>query len=172
MSDFVYSKNRIEKGKLTEEIQRIYHDDKPMVKEYHGDWGSLAVSHNHYNGFRPFETQEYIFVVIGGPILCFQNNRFLKNKDSSKGSEILFNRWISDKISWDTDLSGPFAIIIINKKTSELHIVTDLMSFIPVYIYQNHFNTILSTHVDVLANISNQRDEIDVISCADFIYME
>lgn len=169
MSDFIYSKKNVENGKLTKEIQKIYHDDKPLVKEFHGDWGSLAVSLSLYSGFQPHETKDYLFVVIGGPILCFQDNTFLKKGYGNTGSIAIYNRWVQGKIKWDEDLSGPFAVLIIDKETLKLQVVTDLMSFIPIFIYQNQQNTILSTHVDILANVSDQKDSIDIVSYADFI---
>lgn len=169
MSDFIYSKNRIEKGKLTREIQKIYHDDKPLVQEYHGGWGSLAVSQNLYNGFHPYETKDYIFVVIGGPILSYRENEFLKENRGNTGTKAIFSKWLKNDIVWDKDLSGPFAIFVINKKSFNVHIVTDLMSFIPVYIYQESDDMIVSTHVDILANVSKRINNIDVVSYADFI---
>lgn len=169
MSDFIYSKRKVKKGKLTEEIHGIYHKDKPSVTEFHGDWGSLAVSQNLYNGFQPYETKDYIFIVIGGPVLCFRDNSFLKEHLVNDGSKSVCEYWLEEKIKWDEDLSGPFAIIVINKNTFNVQVVTDLMSFIPVFIYQSSDNTIISTHVDVLANVSNQLKDIDLISCADFI---
>ncbi|MDM8101201.1 MULTISPECIES: hypothetical protein [Oceanobacillus] len=169
MSDFIYSKKNVENGKLTKEIQKIYHDDKPLVKEFHGGWGSLAVSQSLYNGFQPYETKDHLFVVIGGPVLYFQDNTFLKEIYGDIGSIAIYNRWVQGEIKWDEDLSGPFAILIVDKESYEVQVITDLMSFIPIFIYQNPKNTILSTHVDILANVSNQKDNIDIVSHADFI---
>lgn len=169
MSDFIYSKNTIEKGKLTEAIQQIYFEDKPSVTEFHGDWGSLAVSSNLYNGFQPYETKENIFVVIGGPVLCFKDNYFLKKESGDIGTKAIYDRWFEGKINWHSDLSGPFVIFTINKKTQEINLVTDMMSFIPVFMYKDLTNTIISTHVDVLAKVSEQLEEIDLVSFADFV---
>lgn len=137
MSDFIYSKKNVENGKLTKEIQKIYHDDKPLVKEFHGGWGSLAVSQSLYNGFQPYETKDHLFVVIGGPVLYFQDNTFLKEIYGDIGSIAIYNRWVQGEIKWDEDLSGPFAILIVDKESYEVQVITDLMSFIPIFIYQN-----------------------------------
>lgn len=51
MSDFIYSRNNVIQGKLTKEIQSIYKQNPPSVKEYHGKWGSFAISYNLYQGF-------------------------------------------------------------------------------------------------------------------------
>ncbi|GAB3808596.1 asparagine synthase-related protein [Virgibacillus kimchii] len=169
MSDFIYSKIKIDKGKLTKEVQKIYHDDKPTVEEFHGEWGSLAVSTNLYNGFQYYESNDFIFVVIGGPILRFQDNKFFKKNTGNTGTKAIFNKWIKEVIKWDEDLSGPYTILIINKKSSDVQCITDLMSFIPVYIYQDSTNIMLSTHVDILAETSNQKDNIDMVSTVDFI---
>ncbi|ASN04231.1 asparagine synthase-related protein [Virgibacillus necropolis] len=169
MSDFIFSKKSITRGKLTKEIQSIYHQDRPIVKEMHGDWGSLAVSYNLYNGFQPFETIDHICIVIGGPVLGFQDNEFLVNDSGVTGTQAIYERWVNNIIQWDEDLSGPFVILLINKVTWNVTCVTDLMSFIPVFTYVDSSNLILSTHVDMLARLSDQQDEIDLVSKADFI---
>ncbi|WNF37358.1 hypothetical protein RJD24_02535 [Bacillaceae bacterium IKA-2] len=169
MSDFIYSKNPIFKGKLTKEIQAIYHEEKPAISEFHGSWGSLAVSYNIYNGFQPYETNEHVCIVLGGPVLCYQDNNFLTSDDEVAGARAIYNRWIAGTMQWDEDLSGPFAVLILNKSTSEINCITDLMSFIPVFIYQDTSNMMLSTHVNALAQASGQHNKIDIVSQVDFI---
>lgn len=170
MSDFVYSRKAINQEVLTYRIQEIYYKDKPPVKEFHGSWGSLAVSYNLYNGFKPYENHEHICIVLGGPLLCFQENSFLSsNNDGVEGTEAIYKRWLSNDIKWDEDLSGPFVILIINKITSKVICVTDLMSFIPVFTYREDSNIILSTHVDILARVSGQVDKFDKTSLIDFL---
>lgn len=163
------STEKFKKNELTKELYSIYSDFTPRVKEYHGEWGSLIITKNHYEGFDPYETEEYLVLVIGGPVLMFRDNNFLKSKNSSEGTKSIFYRWLERKIRWDEDLSGPFVVIIINKITSEIICFTDLMSFIPVYTYCNGKSVYLSTHVDVLANISKQAVNIDDVSVIDFI---
>src|SRR5699024_7308808 len=134
---------------ITKKIQSIYHEDKPFVQEYHGKWGSLGVSRNLYNGFNPYENDEYIVVVIGGPVFMFMDNNFLVDEDSSDGTIAIFQLWVTGKMEWDEDLSGPFVVLIVNKKTYEVICVTDLMSFIPVYSCKSRTKEfMLSTHVD------------------------
>src|SRR5699024_2128437 len=96
-------------------------------------------------------------------------NSFLNEEDSSNGTIAIFQRWKTGNMSWDKDLSGPFVILIINKKNSEIFCVTDLMSFIPVYSFKTKSEFMFSTHVDVLAKVSNQYDNVDEISEMDFI---
>ncbi|KOF08665.1 hypothetical protein AC739_19030 [Planococcus glaciei] len=72
-------------------------------------------------------------------------------------------------MTWDEDLSGPFAVLIIDKQTSSIYCVTDLMSFIPVFSYQHSTEIMISTHVDVLGVLSKQHYDIDIVSKVDFI---
>lgn len=169
MSDFIFSKNSITKGELTTHLQGIYHQDKPLVSEFHGDWGSLAVSRNVYNGFQPYETSDHIYIVLGGPVLCLQTNEFLMSNDGIAGTKAIYKKWLKNNIQWDEDLSGPFVVLIVDKKSCDLVCVTDLMSFIPVYIYKDSNNVMISTHVDALAHVSGQHDKKDIVSQVDFI---
>lgn len=169
MSDFIFSSKPKPRGELSSHLQSIYHKDAPGVSEYHGRWGSLAVSQNLYNGFQPYETADHIAVVIGGPVLCFQDNRFLIGDDPVAGTQAIFQRWHRGAMQWDEDLSGPFAILMIDKYDSQLICTTDLMLFIPVYQCQIDDEVMLGTHVDVLARAADQSGEFDQVSLADFI---
>lgn len=165
MSDFIYSSVPVTRGLFTKELSFLYSDKK--IKEYHGDWGSLAISENIYYGYQTHETEEFLCVVIGGPVLCYKNN--VLGRDGSSLTSSILERWINKKINWDVDLSGPFVILIINKNNHNLLCVTDLMSFIPVYIYQDQRNLMISTHIDSLARAANQGLVIDKVSYIDFI---
>lgn len=169
MSDFIYSSVSKPKKDLVKCIQSIYHNDPPEVKEFHGDWGSLAVSKNLYNGFQPFETYRHIFVVIGGPVLCFRDNRFLTGSNPVAGTQAIYERYFTGKICWDEDLSGPFAVLSIDKIDKKITGVTDLMMFIPVYNYLQNGKLMLGTHVDMLARTAGQLNHFDFASLVDFI---
>jgi len=167
MSDFIFSSKTKERGELSKEIRSIYKENIPWINEYHGEWGSLAVSRNLYNGFDPIENNKHILIMIGGPILTFTDNKFINGKDNSYGTKIIYNKF--EKMKWDEDLSGPYVIFLINKKFKTIKIVTDIMSFIPVYISMKGDEKYIGTHIDSLAKISGNNVEIDLISITDLI---
>lgn len=169
MSDFIYSSRPKPQGELTRYIQGIYHTDVPVVAEWHGEWGSLAASRNLYNGFQPLETDMHIFVVIGGPVLYFQDNTFLVGNDSVAGTRAIYERWQQNHIQWDEDLSGPFVVLVIDKQNRQVSCITDLMMFIPVYYYEKSGELTLGTHVDALASAADQVDLVDTVSLVDFV---
>lgn len=169
MSDFIFSSKKIKNNLIENSFKTIYKDTLPNIKKYHGEWGSLGVTENFYNGFNTYENKDAIILVIGGPILMFRENNFINNITSSEGTEAIYKRWKNGKMKWDEDLSGPFTILIINKKTSNFICITDLMSFIPVYSFNNSKELVLSTHVDALAKLTEKTDNIDKVSVTDFI---
>lgn len=169
MSDFLYSSENKPVGFLSKLIEDIYYQDPPEISEFHGHWGSLAVSRNLYNGFQPYESERHLVVVIGGPVLTFRNNRFLIGDDPVSGTISVYERFIEGTIKWDEDLSGPFVILIVNKYSKKIRCITDLMFFIPVYQYVNKNQVALGTHVDALAKSTGQHNNIDKISLTDFI---
>src|SRR5699024_5611714 len=124
---------------------------------------------NIYNGFEPYETVKYLVVVIGGPLLTFIENDFIKDEESNAGTKAIFERWQSGEIVWHEDLDGPFSILIINKKPPEIICVTDIMSFIPIFEYSKKDQYTLSSHVDMLTIVSNINTDFDEVSLADFI---
>jgi len=169
MSDLLYSTEAKPVGLLSGYIQDIYHEDLPKVSEFHGEWGSLAVSRNLYNGFQPYESTEHLVVVIGGPVLTFRDNRFLTGDEPAAGTLAVYQRFLAGTIQWDEDLSGPFTVLIVEKSTKQIRCITDLMLTIPVYQYLSQDQQVaLGTHVDALAQATGQREDIDYISLADF----
>lgn len=169
MSDFIFSRSNIEPGEIRKHILSIYNEEYPLVEEFHGDWGSLGVSKNLYKGFNSYENDQYITIVLGGPLLMFRDNSFLKESDSSEATKAILDRWMTSEMNWDEDLSGPFVVLIVDKKTSEITFITDLMSFIPVYYYSDATNIVLGTHVDALAKTTQQNHLLDHVSLVDFV---
>lgn len=168
MSDFVYSRVPQEPGSLSASLRAIYHEDPPETAEYHGRWGSLAVSRNVYDGFQPYETGDHICIVLGGPVLYFEGAERL-TRQGTAGTRAVLERWIQGRLRLDADLSGPYLLFIVDKNTAEITVVTDMMSFIPCYSYSQKGEIYLSSHVDVLAGASGQGHAIDQTSIVDFI---
>jgi hypothetical protein len=169
MSDFIYTSQPAEFGTLSAAVGSIYSQDKPKIVELHGAWGSLAVSRNLYRGLDYLENRRHICIIVGGPVLYFRNNDFLTGSSDTEGTTAICDRINSGSMRWDEDLSGPFALLFIDKRTQRVSCVTDLMSFIPVFSYAENGGIMLSTHAAVLAEVSGQSRRIDQISVADFI---
>jgi hypothetical protein len=117
MSDFIYSSVSVPCGRCSDYIKAIYHSNAPAVKEFHGEWGSLAVSENIYNPFQPYETDSWIAVVIGGPILCYRDNKFLAKPPCRDGTRSVLERFLAGEMNWSDDLSGPFVVLFIDNST-------------------------------------------------------
>lgn len=157
-------------GQLTRHVHSIYREDYPRVVEFHGHWGSLAVSRNLHMGFDPLETETHICIVIGGPVLTFTSNRFLSGEDRNYGTRALLQKWTpGEAIHWGEDLNGPFVALKLDKNKRELEVVTDLMSFIPVYQSGQSAAKVIGTHVDMVARVAECEDVQDPVSMADFV---
>lgn len=171
MSDFLFTRDIQAVRQLAQPLKDLMPEPESVkVIEYSGSWGALAVSLGPYNGFEPYEDDTYICVVIGGPVLYWRDNYFLTDSlQSTAATQAILQHWQSGNADWSEDLSGPFVIFIVNKKTGEVLCLTDLMMFIPVYIYSNEIALCLGTHVDAVADISKQKQNIDEVSVADFV---
>jgi asparagine synthetase B (glutamine-hydrolysing) len=170
VSDYIFSSVPKTEGDLSKHIEQIYENLPPKTNEFHGSWGSLVISDGHYAGFQPYETEQHLLVVIGGPVFYFRDNDFLTKVDSNEASKEIYHRWVVDnKMQWDEDLSGPFTVLLLDKEKGNVKVVTDLMSFIPVYICEKNNQLYLSTHVDALANSCDESQNTDPVSLADFV---
>ncbi|MGC3873511.1 hypothetical protein ACPF7Z_09610 [Halomonas sp. GXIMD04776] len=172
MSDFLFVSKRVKQEKLSRCLNEIYQTGEVESIEFHGAWGSLAVSQSQYNGFDPLITERYICAVIGGPVLYFRDNRFLSEGSSQTGTRAIFDRWFNGEMDWSEDLSGPFVVLIIDQLSHEVLCVTDLMMFIPIYQYQDTQGVAIGTHIDALAKACGQQGQFDEVSLADFILHE
>ena len=169
MSDFLFTRHLDQTTELVRAVQAIYLADAPEVITCQGRWGSLAVSKGHYRGFDPLETDRHVMGVVGGPVLCFRDNHFLSGRPSSEATQAIYQRWLSGNMDWENDLSGPFAVILIDKQAADVQCVTDLMGFIPVYEAAGDDNLVLGTHVDAVAAVAGQAGRYDTVSITDFI---
>lgn len=171
MTDFLFTRDKKSLPLLVQPLKDLMPEPETViVKEYSGNWGALAVSLGPYNGFAPYENDTYVCAVIGGPVLYWQDNDFLTGlQQSTIATKAILKHWQSGIADWSEDLSGPFTIFIVNKKSGELFCYTDLMMFIPVYQYIDDTKLCLGTHVDAVAKISGKNNNIDDASIADFI---
>lgn len=171
MSDFLFSTQPLSTGDFTASLSRIYLNSSYEVAchEFHGRWGSLAVTESRYHGFQPVETENHICVVIGGPVLYFQDNDFIAKGDPQAGTHAILNHWLAGKVDWSEDLSGPFIILLIDKKKMQVQCITDMMMFIPLYQHSNNGSVFLGTHTDALARVCGEKEGFDEASMVDFI---
>ncbi|UYG02160.1 hypothetical protein OCT51_13265 [Halomonas sp. LR3S48] len=169
MSDFLFSSRRLPPGRLAKELESIYLEDPVSAREFHGDWGSLAVTPSRYSGFAPVENGTHFCVIIGGPVLYFHDNHFLTGNDDQAGTRAILAHFEGGQVDWSEDLSGPFVILIIDKASRRVMCITDLMMFIPVYRYQRESWLVLGTHVDALAGACGPEVDFDEASLVDFI---
>lgn len=173
MSDYIFSSIPVEKDALTSALSHIYLNSDPKCIEFHGGWGSLAVSEGLYFGFQPYETQEHLIAIIGGPLLKFSGNEFLAwSQNGFEGTKRIYDRWLSGQLRVENDLSGPFVILVIDKVKNKSLVITDLMNFIPVWSLGNESEGFVhSSYVDAIAMLKKfgQRD-LDAASAAEFTH--
>lgn len=167
MSDFIYTQFYKED---TISILQNFYSNSNQVHRFSGSWGDIVVKENNYAGYSPYETEKHIMIVLGGPLLKFSNNDFIGRNDvSNQGTKAIYYKWLNDGMKLDSDLDGPFVIVIIDKEKSECSFFTDMMSFIPLYAHTKNSEIALSTHVDLLAKTVELENDRDLVSEVDFI---
>jgi hypothetical protein len=169
MSDFVYSSIIKPQSQLTHYLESIYPGKKTTIVEFHGNWGSLAVSRNNYYGLEQLETKQHILVIIGGPVLTFTSNDFLTGDNPTAGTRKIYNKWLSGSLKWGEDLDGPFTMLVVDKTNCRVTCITDMMMYIPVYKYISRSALILGTHIDACARGASLENAVDLVSAVDFI---
>ncbi|MBE2170225.1 MULTISPECIES: hypothetical protein [unclassified Cobetia] len=166
MSDFIFTSKKDTKNNLVNSIEKYCLNKRDEVFFFNGVWGSLLLTKGWYYGYDPIETEQYICAVIGGPVLTGKNNNF---ENANSGSELVLGMWLQGVYKWDEVLSGPFIVIIVNKKSNQMYCITDLMMFLPVYSNKVNGDLALASHVDLIADYCNEIGNIDEVSSLDFI---
>lgn len=169
MSDFIFSAKQQAAVRLGSALRGIYPANQiPKVFEFSGPWGCVAVSASPYAGFDPIETADHVCVVVGGPVLAFTDNRFLVERPSTAGTRATLAKFIDGGLDWSNDLSGPFVVLILDKRSRTFQITTDLMSSIPVYATSVN-NLLVGTHVSAIDDAAESWGSEDPVSTIDFL---
>ncbi|TVP45583.1 MAG: hypothetical protein EA350_08515 [Gemmatimonadales bacterium] len=169
MSDFLFTSRASSPEALSAAFGTIWLDGAPEILGFGGEWGRVGATRSPYRGFDPLETQTHVCAIAGGPILNFRDNDFLSGTDPHAATRALVDRWIKGHMDWGEDLSGPFAVLIVEKATGEATCVTDLMMFLPVYRFTDDANVVFGTHVDAVACAAGQSGRFDEVSLLDFV---
>lgn len=173
MSDFLVSLNKQYKGEdLLELIQKSYGEYPSKGTFFEYPWGCIAVLEERLAGNKNIFTKDDTnFAWVGDLATDLQNDfieRFIhrltelrrcpKANGACLQSDELFGQ-----------LNGAFAMIAANPEG--FCIVTDPLSFIPVYVGTNDTNVPVSfgTHPDIVAAISGDCLKLDVASAGEFL---
>jgi len=167
MSDFIFCSKKIKKLKLKQCFDKIYGEEKEL-SFFSSEKSTFIISENIYNGFSTYVTDNHVCAVIGGPVLHFRNNNFISKKASNEGTKSIYDRWIKkDEMVWHEDLDGPFVIMLFDVDSGAFEVITDMLSFIPIFHKNTNSNIILSTHIDSIDFL--EPSKVDQVSVADYI---
>ncbi|WP_298786182.1 hypothetical protein [uncultured Marinococcus sp.] len=166
MSDLIYSSKKNKSRELQQILKMFDPEKRKSIVAAEGPWGSIAFFENHYKNSEWVETDDYIAIMVGGPLIKTKNESFNTNNVQK-----FINAWNKKNEKFDEYVDGPFFFCFIDKNENKINAITDLMGFIPVY-YSTGSETgelILGTHVDAVAKASKRSENIDYVSFADLI---
>lgn len=173
MCDFLVSLDKRYKGKdLLNLIKKPYSSSAPEGEFFDYPWGSIAVLKERLADYKNILIKEDTTFAWVGDLVIASRDSFLgafikrlmylqehgKDNSASIQTDELFEK-----------LNGAFAIILANARG--FSIVTDPVSFIPVYVGKNSSDEALSfgTHTNSVAIITGDSLKLDVVSAAEFL---
>lgn len=166
MSDFIYSSKKNKSRELQQILKMFDPEKRKSTVAAEGPWGSIAFFDNHYENSEWIETDDYITILTGGPLIKTEGKGFNTNNVQK-----IIDEWGKKNEKFDEYIDGPFFFCFIDKNQNKIHAITDLMGFIPLY-YSAEGDTeevVLGTHVDAVAKASNRSGNIDYVSLADLL---
>jgi hypothetical protein len=174
VNDFLFTSKRQPQGLLSRFLAAVHLPDPPISDEFHGGWGSLAVVRNHYRGLAPYEDKGHMLAILGGPLVTLAGapgpSKTLARAALTRFVLEAWRRYGS--LHWERDLSGPFLVLRLDKKRNHLEIVTDPLSFLPLYHAVSPApdrTTVLGSQPNLVAALAGSAADIDLESMADFI---
>jgi len=173
MSDFLVALTKQYKGAdLLGLIQKPYGENPLNGMFFEYPWGSIAVLEERLAGNKNiFTNGDTSFAWVGDLVTDLQDgfikrfiDRLTELRRCSEENGVCLQ---SDELF--DQLNGAFAMIAANPKG--FCIVTDLMSFIPVYVGTNDVNipVAFGTHPDIVASISSDSLKLDAVSAGEFL---
>ena len=167
MSDFLFRPPG-SGDKLTPILERSRARTDLRVYEVGGWWGTVAFTESPYPGFSPVVTDDWVVVVAGGPALRFDVTH--RPFRSRLYTEQVLQRHRSGEIRWQDDLSGPFAVLIVDRKIGAVTLVTDRFLMIPVYTGRAPDLELVGTGPDTInAALGRGAESLDPVSVSDFL---
>ncbi|MHC4083582.1 MAG: asparagine synthase-related protein [Planctomycetota bacterium] len=175
MSDFLISLDCRYTGKdLLNLIKKLYRRSCPEGRYFDFPWGNIAVLEERLACNKNITTKNTTTFAWVGDLTMDMSDSFLRSfikcvtllhEGRESSNTPVQSSGLFDK------LNGTFAIVVAN--SVGLTIVTDPLSFIPVYMGKNKRGDIVSfgTHPDLVAVVSDQATCIDVISVGEFLNM-
>lgn len=173
MCDFLVSLDNRYRGKdLLNLVKKPYGSRAPEGEFFDYPWGSVAILMERLANYKNILTKEGTTFAWVGDLLMNLGDGFLGA--FIKRLSDLQERGEQGSVSIQTDelfgkLNGAFGIIVANARG--LSIVTDQVSFVPLYVGKNSSNGAVSfgTHPDLVAIISGDSLKLDVVSAAEFL---
>ena len=146
MKDFLfYIKDEHELTRSDLKSNEQYLNGSDELKVYETKKYKFIHNINTKNGYFHYEDSSHYIYILGTPI--YLGNQPKKYDKSYFCKMVLQGLLTNTKI--DKILSGPFVVVWINKIKNEVHFITDIMSFIPIYSYKKNC-MIVSSHLDTL----------------------
>lgn len=173
MCDFLVSLDNRYRGKdLLNLVKKPYGSRAPEGEFFDYPWGSVAILMERLANYKNILTKE-------GTTFAWVGDLVMNLGDSFLGAFIkrlsgLQERGEQGSVSIQTDelfgkLNGAFGIIVANARG--FSIVTDPVSFVPLYVGKNSSDEAVSfgTHPDLVAIITGDSLKLDVVSAAEFL---
>jgi len=173
MSDFLFCNKINYRDKVTIST-RQYLNVLPNAENeiFSGPWGNVGVVDTKTNYLHLYENDSTISVIVGNPLVNIPNQ--INYEVINENNISILHDYLTQNYQYDPKdiFDGQYTILIIDKNGQGHRIITDLLGFIPVYIYQNNETIVIGTHVDMVARAAGVENDYDIISAADFIINE
>lgn len=66
-------------------------------------------------------------------------------------------------------LSGNFGVVVWDRPGGRLHVLSDPAGMLPQFVFESAAGPVIATHPDVLADVTDQRQQWDEVSMAEFV---
>ena len=169
MPDFIYCSDPGSKSRFAEIHDRYF--DSRLTGEAivcAGRWGAVLTSGSLYEGFQPFEDEDHVAVVHGGPVLNLPGEPETTGPDRYTRA-LLTEALRGPDVDWFRLVGGPFALLIVDKQSGRVRLVSDVLGMMPIFSLQDGEHWIAATKLTPINRLAPTRAPLDPLSACEFV---
>lgn len=133
-----------------------------------GSWGVLACMAAPHSGRILVEDERLIVAIAGRPLLFSMDHQRFSGPDAV-GRQILDWLASNEPCDWFSRVSGLFALLIVDKRSGQMRLVTDSMGQLPVFQTRSAERCCFGTGLSGLAHLGHANPRLDLTSVAEFV---
>ena len=152
----------------------LFYEDMDVIHHSNSSFSLVVTRADDLDIWGSYESAiDGILVALCGRIALEKSDWELSKRVDGKGGlacKHIYSKYLLNGVQGFEPLNGNYVVILHDPSISSTFIVTDRCGMVPAFYHDNFSNfPVISSHPDLLGRITNESENIDFISVAEFI---